>query len=89
MLTVWPFVTGVDRTSDARFALPANLPADAYPMLDEIVKPQVWRKTRQAHALQEQLVTADRCVLFVELEEKLGLFGKNHFTGRGQRRFES
>ena len=53
MLTVWPFVTDVDRTSDARFALPANLPADAYPMLNEIEKPQVWRKTRQAHALQE------------------------------------
>jgi len=37
--------------------------ADAYPMLNEIEKPQVWRKTRQAHALQEKTVAADRCVL--------------------------
>jgi len=48
---LWPSSGAVAADANANAAL--CLPADAYPMLNEIEKPQVWRKTRQAHALQK------------------------------------
>jgi hypothetical protein len=54
------------------------LPADAYPMLNEIEKPQVWRKTRQPMRYKNRWSQLD-VSWFLELEEKLGSFGKNHF----------
>jgi len=50
-------VEGLQRTLTRRC-----LPADAYPILNEIEKPQVWRKTRQP----------------VRYKTKLGLFCKIH-----------
>jgi len=48
-------------------------------MLNEIEKPQVWRRARQAHALQDKPITGADVSWLLELEKELGLFGKITF----------